>query len=124
MTINHLNLTVKDVSQASLFFQTYLGFQHNSDTPPNDTLAVLNGQDGFLLVLMQERLNENGNHSYPDAFHIGFYLPDKAAVYHTWQQLQDGGVLLTQAPKQIRKTFGFYFHYDNIMIEITTANNN
>jgi len=36
--------------------------------------------DGFMFVLMNERLNQNGNNSYPDAFHIGFYLADEASV--------------------------------------------
>ncbi|MGN7824762.1 VOC family protein [Chitinophaga varians] len=120
MTLNHLNLTVSDVAHASHFFQTYLGFKP-ADMPPNDALAVLNGPDGFILVLMHDRFNESGQCAYPDAFHIGFYLPDQAAVHQTWQQLHDGGIPLTESPRRIRKTFGFYFRYDNIMIEITTA---
>ncbi|MBC9934518.1 VOC family protein [Chitinophaga qingshengii] len=123
MVINHLNLTVSNILEASQFFQTYLGFKA-ADTKPNDSLAVLNGPDDFLLVLMHNRFNESGLSAYPDAFHIGFYLPDQAAVHHTWQQLHEGGIPLPQQPQKIRKTFGFYFHYDNIMIEITTASNN
>lgn len=122
MTINHLNLSVQDVPAASEFFQTYLGFQ-SADSKPNDTLAVLTNQD-FILVLMHQRLNEKGNVTYPDTFHFGCYLPDQAAVQDTYTRLLEGGITLTQAPQQIRKTFGFYFHYQGIMIEITTANNN
>ncbi|NML40289.1 VOC family protein [Chitinophaga sp. G-6-1-13] len=120
MTLNHLNLTVNDVADASHFFQTYLGFEP-ADMPSNDALAVLNGPDGFILVLMHNRFNESGQHTYPDSFHIGFYLPDQTAVHNTWQQLHDGGIPLTESPRRIRKTFGFYFRYDDIMIEITTA---
>lgn len=123
MTINHLNLTVNDVTDASHFFQTYLGFKA-ADAKPNDALSILHGPDGFILVLMHNRFNENGQSTYPDAFHIGFYLPDQSAVHHAWQQLHDGGIPLTESPRPIRKTYGFYFQYDNIMIEITTASNN
>ncbi|CAL1518934.1 VOC family protein [Chitinophaga sp. MM2321] len=118
MILNHLNLSVKDVATTRLFFETYLGFT-SADSKPNDTLAVLTGADGFILVLMNQRLNENGNNAYPDAFHIGFYLPGETEVQETYQRLQQGGIALEQAPQKIRKNFGFYFHYDTIMIEIT-----
>lgn len=121
MTLNHLNLTVNNVPDAAHFFRIYLGFTIADDQQPNDAMAILTGPDGFLLVLMHNRFNENGNSAYPDSFHIGFYLPDQAAVHHTWQQLHDGGIALTETPRRIRKTFGFYFQYDNILIEITTA---
>lgn len=120
MTLNHLNLTVNNVADTSRFFQTYLGFK-TADTSPNDALSVLNGPDGFILVLMHNRFNESGQCAYPDIFHIGFYLPDQTAVRDTWQRLHDGGIPLTESPRPIRKTYGFYFHYDNIMIEITTS---
>ncbi|QJB32226.1 VOC family protein [Chitinophaga oryzae] len=120
MTLNHLNLTVNNVTDAAHFFQTYLGFTAANDHQPNEAMAILTGPDGFLLVLMHNRFNDKGNSTYPDAFHIGFYLPDQAAVHHIWQQLHDGGIALTETPRRIRKTFGFYFQYDNILIEITT----
>ncbi|WP_160715082.1 VOC family protein [Chitinophaga solisilvae] len=120
MQLNHLNLSVRDVAASRTFFETYLGFT-SADTKPNDTLAVLNGPGDFILVLMHQRLNENGNSTYPDSFHIGFYLPGDADVLATYQRLQDGGIPLPQAPQKIRRTFGFYFHYDDIMIEIATA---
>ncbi|MCW3465796.1 VOC family protein [Chitinophaga nivalis] len=119
MTLNHLNLSVQDVLATSDFFTTYLGFQ--TTTPkPNAHLAVLTGPDGFLLVLMNRTLNEKGNSTYPDSFHIGFYLPDEAAVTATYERLLQSPAILDQAPQRIRKTFGFYFTVDDIMVEITT----
>lgn len=117
MKLNHLNLTVKDVPAARSFFENYLDFT-SADSKPNDTLSVLNGADGFLLVLMNERLNQQGNNAYPDAFHIGFYLKDEAAVISLFEKLKAGGITLEQEPQQIRKTFGFYFYMQNIFIEI------
>jgi catechol 2,3-dioxygenase-like lactoylglutathione lyase family enzyme len=119
MKLNHINLTVQDVPMASTFFQTYFEFKP-ADSKPNDSLSVLTGTDGFILVLMHERLNQNGSTTYPDAFHIGFYLDHEEAVLAKFQELKTGGINLPQEPQRIRKTFGFYFNLQNIMIEITT----
>ena len=119
MQLNHLNLSVKNVPATRGLFETYFDFRC-TDTKPNDTLSVLTGADGFLLVLMHEKLNEKGHHTYPDAFHIGFYLDTREEVTAMYARLQNGGIIVEQAPQAIRKTFGFYFVYDTFMIEITT----
>jgi catechol 2,3-dioxygenase-like lactoylglutathione lyase family enzyme len=119
MRLNHINLSVKDVPSARSFFEEYMQFT-SADSKPNDTLSVLNGPDRFLLVLMNERLNQQGNNTYPDAFHIGFYLKDEAEVTAFFEKLKAGGITLQQEPQQIRKTFGFYFYLQNILIEIAT----
>ncbi|MBO9730081.1 MAG: VOC family protein [Chitinophaga sp.] len=119
MHLNHLNLTVKDVPATRTFFETYFNFRC-TDPKLNDSLSVLTGPDGFLLVLMNQRFNDKENHTYPDAFHIGFYLDNQEAVMAMYQRLQDGGIVLEQAPQPMRKTFGFYMTFDSIMIEITT----
>jgi catechol 2,3-dioxygenase-like lactoylglutathione lyase family enzyme len=118
MKLNHLNLSVKDVPSTRVFFETYLDFTC-ADTKPNDTLSVLTGPDGFILVLMSQRLNEKGNHSYPDAFHIGFYLSGEKEVTKLFEGLKAGGITLEQEPQRMRKNFGFYFHVESLMIEIT-----
>lgn len=119
MQLNHLNLSVKDVQTTRIFFETYFDFRC-TDSKPNDKLSVLNGKDGFVLVLMHEQLNQKGNSTYPDMFHLGFYLEDEEAVNNTYQRLLAGGILPGQAPQRIRKNFGFYFTWDTFMIEITT----
>lgn len=119
MQLNHLNLPVKDVPATRTFFETYFDFRC-TDPKLNDSLSVLTGPDNFLLVLMHQRFNDKENHTYPDAFHIGFYLADENAVNAMYQRLQDGGIVLEQAPQLMRKTFGFYLRFDAIMIEITT----
>jgi catechol 2,3-dioxygenase-like lactoylglutathione lyase family enzyme len=117
MKLNHVNLSVQDVPSARTFFEQYLKFTP-ADSKPNDSLAVLNGTDGFVLVLMNESLNRQGNTSYPDAFHVGFYLGNEAEVISLFEELQKGGITLEQAPQRIRKTFGFYFYLQNVLIEI------
>ena len=117
MTLNHLNLSVQDVPVARIFFETYFAFKCD-DSKPNDTLSVLSGTNGFVLVLMNQRLNEKGNHSYPDAFHIGFFLDNETEVIALFDKLKAGGIALEQQPQRIRRTFGFYFHFQGVMIEI------
>ena len=117
MYLNHLNLSVQNVAVAREFFETYFDFTA-ADSKVNDTLTILNGADGFLLVIMNERLNQNGNNAYPDSFHIGFYMENEDAVKDKFNRLKDGGVPVEQLPQKIRRTFGFYFHFENIMIEI------
>jgi catechol 2,3-dioxygenase-like lactoylglutathione lyase family enzyme len=117
MNLNHLNLSIPDVASARSLFESYLGFQC-TDTKLNDTLSVLTGADGFILVLMSEQLNQNGNNAYPDSFHIGFYLKDEEEVKARFEILKAAGVHLDQEPQQIRKVFGFYFKHQNILIEI------
>lgn len=117
MNLNHINLSIPDVASARSFFETHLGFQC-TDTRPNDSLSVLTGADGFILVLMNEQFNQNGNNAYPDSFHIGFYLKDKEEVISRFELLKAAGIPLDQEPQQIRKVFGFYHKHQNILIEI------
>jgi catechol 2,3-dioxygenase-like lactoylglutathione lyase family enzyme len=117
MKLNHVNLSVQDVPAARSFFEQYMKFE-SADSKPNDSLAVLNGTDGFVLVLMNESMNKQGNTSYPDAFHVGFFLGNEAEVITLYDELQKGGITVGEAPQRIRKTFGFYFYLQNVLIEI------
>jgi catechol 2,3-dioxygenase-like lactoylglutathione lyase family enzyme len=60
INLNHINLSVADVPAARAFFENWFGFK-SEDSRPNDTLSVLNGDDGFILVLMNEKLNKEGH---------------------------------------------------------------
>lgn len=121
MKLNHINLPVKDVAAAKIFFETYFDFKA-VDIKENDTLSILKGTDGFTLVLMSEKLNEHGNHVYPDAFHLGFFQETDEDVTLFYQRLKDGGIAVEQEPRLIRKTFGFYFRFQNILIEVARDN--
>jgi hypothetical protein len=68
---------------------------------------------------MNERLNQNGNHAYPDAFHIGFYLDNEGVVVAFYNRLKNDGISVGNEPQNIRKTFVFYFQFQNILIEIS-----
>ncbi len=119
MKLNHINLTVSDVARAVQFFESYFGFKC-INIKGDTLLAVLTGIDGFELVLMSSKMNREGQSAYPDAFHIGFKVDNAENVYEIYKKLKDGGIDLEREPRKIRDNFGFYFHFDNIMIEIGT----
>ncbi|ETZ22357.1 VOC family protein [Pedobacter sp. V48] len=117
MNLNHLNLSVPDLAAARSFFETYLEFTC-VDSKQNEVLSVLHGDNGFILVLMSEKMNREGNHRYPDSFHIGFYLTDEQEVLNKFDQFSSAGLVMEHAPQRIRKVFGFYYMHQNILIEI------
>jgi catechol 2,3-dioxygenase-like lactoylglutathione lyase family enzyme len=119
MYLNHLNLTVTNVSEAIYLFETYFDFKC-IEVKGDNMVAVLKGIDDFELVLMNASMNQKGNTSYPDVFHIGFMLDDPDYVIKIHKKLKDGGIPLEREPKRIRDNFGFYFHFDTLMIEIGT----
>ena len=55
---------------------------------------------------------------YPNAFHIGFILDSVDEVNQTFQKLKMANIVGEQEPKKIRDSFGFYFTFENIMIEV------
>jgi len=114
MKLNHINLVVSDVVEAINFFETYFNFKC-TDVKGDNIVAILKGADGFTLVIMT---NKEGKAIYPDAFHIGFMLDNSNAVTETYEKLKSGAIAVGQEPRKIRGSFGFYFNFDTIMIEV------
>lgn len=101
--LNHLNLVVPDPDVAEAFFTTYFAFTVRTR---HRALIVLDGADGFVLVLM--RANESAP-AYPAGFHIGFLVADEAAVDAEYARLTAAGLDLPKPPRSMRGTYGFYF---------------
>lgn len=118
MNLNHVNLVVKDVDQAVNLFTGFLGF--SLITNRNSMMAVLEN-DTFALVLWGQVLNQEEQvPNYPKNFHIGFYQENEDAVHAVYQKLiAVEGLSFESGPKKIRDTFGFYFYFENLMIEIS-----
>ncbi len=114
MKLNHINLVVSNVAEATNLFETYFNFKC-TDIKGDNIVAILKASNDFTLVIMT---NKNGQTTYPDAFHIGFMLDSKEEVIKTYDTLKNGGVAVGQEPRKIRDSFGFYFNFDNIMIEV------
>jgi len=114
MKLNHINLVVGDVADATNFFETYFDFKC-TDRKGDDMVAVLKSPENFTLVIMKNKEDEP---VYPNAFHIGFMLESEVMVTDKYQQLKTAGIISAPEPKKIRDSFGFYFTYQNIMFEI------
>lgn len=114
MTINHINLVVNNVSQAVNFFETYFGFKCELIKGEN-VIAILKNEENFTLVISSSK---DGANVYPKDFHIGFMLNDAGEVDSLYQKLKVGNIVLSQEPRKIRNSYGFYFYFDNLFIEV------
>lgn len=114
MKLNHINLVASDLAEAIKLFEGYFNFKCTSIKGDN-VLAILKNPDDFTLVIMKDK---NGQVTYPDAFHIGFMLDSEIEVIKTYEALKAAGIFVGQEPRKIRDSFGFYFNFDKLMIEV------
>lgn len=70
LSINHLNLTVRDIPATREFLRRWFGF---TCTMERDAISILEDGQGFVLTLMP--LKEDDPSAYPGSFHLGFYVP-------------------------------------------------
>lgn len=119
MTLNHINLVVKNVDKAVNLFNQNLDF--NLIVNRQSKMAVMENGNNFALVIWGQTLNRKDNiPEYPENFHIGFYQTDENAVKEVYEKLRsDNSLRFESEPKKIRDTYGFYFYYENLMIEIS-----
>ena len=114
MKINHLNLVVSNVAEASSFFEAHFNFKC-TEIKGDHLVAILKGSDGFTLVIMKSK---DGDPVYPEAFHIGFMLDSTEDVTDSYLKLKTSGIIVGREPQKIRDGFGFYFTFENLMIEV------
>ncbi len=119
MNLNHINLVVKEVDQAVHLFTHVLGFSLIVNR--SSKMAILENDHNFALVIWGQVLNKKEEvPEYPENFHIGFYQPDEEAVWELYMKLKEEESLKLEAePRKIRNTFGFYFYFEQLMIEIS-----
>lgn len=119
MNLNHINLIVKDVDKAVNLFAQHLGFHLIVNR--SSKMAVMESNHNFALVIWGQVLNHKENTpEYPENFHIGFYQQNEEAVWEIYEKLKtEADLKFESEPKNIRNTFGFYFFFENLMIEIS-----
>jgi catechol 2,3-dioxygenase-like lactoylglutathione lyase family enzyme len=105
MALNHLNLTVPDVSRSRQFFETYFGFQCVFERG-SDTLAVLVDESGFILTF--SNFDKTTHAEYPGAFHIGFAQENRKRVDEMYERLTSAGID-AKPPKEFHGAWTFYF---------------
>jgi catechol 2,3-dioxygenase-like lactoylglutathione lyase family enzyme len=105
MKLNHLNLTVSDVRQASDFLVKYFGMR---DMGGNKGMGFLTDEEdgwGFVLTLMKGSGRSPG--TYPGNFHIGFFTGGKETVDEIHRRLKEDGFDVP-APEDTGHSYGFY----------------
>jgi lactoylglutathione lyase len=75
MKVNHLHLMVPDVPAVSAFFEKYFELRKASG---NAGLTVLLDDAGFVLTLM--KAGSKSSKTYPENFHVGFFLDSELGV--------------------------------------------
>jgi catechol 2,3-dioxygenase-like lactoylglutathione lyase family enzyme len=119
MQLNHLNLCVDDLTEARTFFQNCFDFQFLEQK--GEAVAVMTDGYGFTLVLSNPRAFKNEMRPYPEGFHVGFLLETSDQVDQAYRRLAAAGVQLTQEPRKIRGSYGFYFTALNgILFEVSS----
>jgi len=121
LKFNHINLTVSDVPRLSDFFHRCFDFKV-TESRGDGRLAVLEGSDGFILILMHGK--DAVHTSYPPLFHVGFVVPDEPTVSAVYQRIKDAGYE-PNAPALLQRggdpTFGFYHPAPGgIVVEVST----
>lgn len=105
MKLNHLNLTVSDVSAAHTFLQTYFGLQ---SLGANKNMAFLQDDDGAVIALTSPTIVKETEVKYPGGFHIGFMQENEARVNEINQRLKDDGFDVPP-PAKMHGSWTFYF---------------
>ncbi|MEO7910894.1 MAG: VOC family protein [Roseiflexaceae bacterium] len=115
MQLNHLNLTVTDVSVAKGFLETYFGLRSMGDG--NINMSGLFDDNGFTLILM--RGGKAAEVIYPEGFHIGFTQANEGQVDAINQRLRDDGFDVPP-PRRLHGSWAFYFQAPGgFMIEVS-----
>jgi catechol 2,3-dioxygenase-like lactoylglutathione lyase family enzyme len=105
MALNHLNLTVPEVSLTREFFEKYFGFRTVKERE-DDSLAVMVDDTGFVLTL--NNLGKVTEVEYPGAFHVGFMQDGREQVDKMYERLKLGGFDM-KPPHEFHGAWTFYF---------------
>lgn len=116
MRLNHLNIVVPDVAQATAFFEQQLGFQVLTQKPG---IAIL--RDSADCILALSRLSRSPEMpQYPPDFHIGFRFGSRAEVDQMYAQLAGAGFEVGHAPREVHGSYSWYFRaFGCLLIEFT-----
>ncbi|NEW06391.1 VOC family protein [Paenibacillus sp. SYP-B3998] len=121
MQLNHLNLCVDNLSEATDFFQTFFNFQLIEQK--GDAIAVMSDSNHFTLVLSNPRAFGGETPTYPNEFHIGFYVETVAEVDQMFDRLAATKIHMDHGPRKIRNGYTLYFKaLGGILFEVSCFN--
>jgi len=105
MRLNHLNLTVTNVSETHQFLQKYFGMH---DKGGNNNIAFLSDDNGLFLSLTSMKLDGEREVKYPVNFHVGFGQESEERVNEISGRLKEDGFDVPQPSRQ-HGSWTFYF---------------
>lgn len=119
MKLNHLNLCVLDLDEASRFFEEHFDFEHRDRK--GDAILVMSDRDGFTLVISDPTKFGGNGAEYPEGFHVGFLVDTADHVDTTYARLIDAGLEIEKQPRTMRDSYGFYFQaLGGVMFEVSS----
>jgi catechol 2,3-dioxygenase-like lactoylglutathione lyase family enzyme len=119
--LKHLNLTTSNVTGLAKFFERHFGFKHSLELGSGAFTLMSNDED-FVLTLMKPKKNDPV--SYPETFHLGFYVADLAAVQAKHAELEAAGLVPGKIHDAGRTGRGTHFYCNapgDVVVEIATA---
>ena len=105
MKLNHLNLTVTDVTETRKFLEKYFQLR---DGGGNNSIAFLSDENGIVLTLTSMKLAKETEVKYPASFHVGFIQESEERVNEINQRLKKDGFDVPPPSKQ-HGSWTFYF---------------
>jgi catechol 2,3-dioxygenase-like lactoylglutathione lyase family enzyme len=105
MKLNHLNLTVTDVSETQRFLEKYFGMRNGGG---NNNIAFLSDYTGMVLTLTSAKVGRESEVRYPATFHIGFIQESEEQVNEINRRLRDDGFDVPP-PRRQHGSWTFYF---------------
>lgn len=121
MRLNHLNLPVSNLDEAQAFFQDLFGFRLLGKA--GDLIVSLDDGHGLMLVLANAARFGDQAPRYPEPFHVGFNLADRAEVDAMHERVLAAGIAVDHAPRKKHGHYGFYFRaLDGLLFEVATHN--
>lgn len=120
LQLKHLNLTTPEVSALATFFQRFFAFKVLLERGAG-VFTILRNADGFVMTLMKSKPGDPA--AYPETFHLGFYVEDRAAVHAKRDELIAAGLAPQSIQEAGRSGRGVHFYCTapgNIVVEIAT----
>ncbi len=105
MKLNHLNLTVDNVSEDHDFLEKYFGLRSMGC---NKNMGFLSDDNGAVISLTSMKVTRETEVKYPASFHVGFIQESPERVNEVNQRLRDDGFDVEPPSKQ-HGSWTFYF---------------
>jgi lactoylglutathione lyase len=117
MKLDHINLTVRNVVEASTFLKEHFNYKDVFEDNNAGMAALSDGSDVHILLMKGSRA------TYPKYFHIGFDMETEINVNAMYERLKDDGMEI-EPPEHTAWgswTFNFKCPGSDFTIEVACA---